>query len=245
MPPKLTTSLALLAALALLAGCAAPPRTASTWGPAPPSEDYIVVTADGYSYLGDNDRLQDARARARQDALKRAVEEGSRIYIRLHARDECGVLKEDVVEQAVAGTLTHVETLVDRLEGNRYHVRIRARVFKEGLEELMHPAPAPTPPATVGASAQGDVTVSFYDYTEVFIPRIYRVLVTAPGVTRVRRLWDGPSYLSYSVAYRGQALEPLEQWLRRELRTSLVVPFRLLTDDRERRIEVHFDAGFD
>ncbi len=243
MRPVMGYGAALLLALLLaLQGCAAPTQT-SQWAPPPPSSDYIVVVADGYSYLGDQDRLADARARARQDALRKAVEQGSHIFLELHARNEFGVLREDVVEKAVAGTLTDVETLIDRLEGGRYHVRIRAKVFKRELGSIL--LTAANPHRVEQPAPLSRVTISFYDYTEVFIPRIYRVLITAPGVSNVQRLWEGPSSLSYSLEYHGAALEPLEDWLRRELRTSLVVPFRIHSDDTTRHMEVRFDAGFD
>lgn len=236
-------SLLILAAV-LTAGCAAPQRQAA-WTAPPSDPDYIVVEADGYSYLGDQDRLADARSRARQDAIRKAAEQGSRIFLSTYAREEFGVLKEDVVERAVAGILTDVQTLIDQLEGSRYHVRIRAKVHRSELGDILRsynrPAAAPLPPSS---AASGEVTVSFYDYTEVFIPRIYRVLAAAPGVTDLNRLWSGPSSLSYSLAYSGR-LENLEDWLRRELRTSLVVPFRISTSDVLRRIDIYFDAGFD
>ncbi len=233
----------LLFIAASVSGCAAPQN--QSWAPQPVEPQAILVEADGYSYLGDHDRLSDARERARHDALKKAVEQGTRIYIQLYAKEEFGVLKEDVVEKAVAGILTDVETLMDQLEGSRYHVRIRAKVYRTELGQILRrtttPQVAAIPPPQKPISA---VTVSFFNYTDVYIPRIYQVLASAPGVRDLRRLWSSDAALSYSLDYAGR-LEPLEAWLREKLRTSVVVPFRISTDVGANQLNVYFDAGFE
>jgi len=91
-----------------------------------------------------------------------------------------------------------------------------------------------------------DMSACFYDFTEIYVKRIYRVLTLAPGVSSVRRLWseceDPGRCLCYELRYDGP-IEGLESWLRKELPISQVVPFRLVPKG-ENRLEVYFDGGF-
>lgn len=92
-----------------------------------------------------------------------------------------------------------------------------------------------------------DTDVCFYKYTEVYEKRIYPVLSRAPGVLDIRRnqtlCEDGSRCLCYELGYQGTP-ESLEAYLRQNLRTSEVVPFRLVPKV-EGRLEVYFHGGFE
>ena len=91
-----------------------------------------------------------------------------------------------------------------------------------------------------------DMSACFYDFTDIYVKRIYSVLTRAPGVSSIKRLWPGcedpRQCLCYELRYDGP-MEGLESWIRRELPTSQVVPFRLVPKGKD-RLEVYFDGGF-
>lgn len=91
-----------------------------------------------------------------------------------------------------------------------------------------------------------DMAACFYDFTDVYVKRIYNVLTRTPGASNVRRLWserDDPTRcICYELVY-DRPLEELGAWLRKELPTSGVVPFRLVPKENN-RLEIYFDGGF-
>jgi hypothetical protein len=91
-----------------------------------------------------------------------------------------------------------------------------------------------------------DLDVCFFEFTSVFEKRIFPVLTSAPGVTEIRRadeLCDNTQgCICYELWYRG-SVEELSAWLRQHLRTSEVVPFRLVRKG-DGRLNVYFDGGF-
>lgn len=91
-----------------------------------------------------------------------------------------------------------------------------------------------------------DFSACFYDFTDVYVKRIYGVLTQAPGASNVHRIWpeteDPDRSICYELIY-DRPVEELETWLRKELPTSKVVPFRLESKG-DSRLEVYFDGGF-
>jgi len=107
--------------------------------------------------------------------------------------------------------------------------------------------PAPAKTAYLREMPEIDMDVCFYKFTEVYEKRIYPVLNAAPGVTdilKVDELCDKEkSCHCYELVYKGNQ-ETLATYLRENLRTSNVVPFKIKTvgDDR---MQVLFHAGFE
>ncbi len=98
-----------------------------------------------------------------------------------------------------------------------------------------------------GCSHHRNVATCFYDSSEVLEKRIPSVLSSAPGVKVINHLWSESvsdrTCLCYEVQYNGD-IDNLASWIRSKLRTSSVVPFRLVPKGNN-RLEAYFDAGFD
>lgn len=98
-----------------------------------------------------------------------------------------------------------------------------------------------------GCAHHRNVATCFYDSNEVLEKRIPSVLSSAPGVRGIRHLWSESDSdrkcLCYEVQYRGN-IDDLASWIHSNLRTSSVVPFRLVPKGDD-RLEAYFDAGFD
>ncbi len=90
-------------------------------------------------------------------------------------------------------------------------------------------------------------TACFYDFTDVYVKRIYPVLDSAPGMLDLRRAdqacYGEPSCVCYALMLSGP-LEDLESWVYRELPTSKAVPFKS-TRAGGSRIEFRHQGGFD
>jgi hypothetical protein len=215
----------------------------------------IQVEVEGVAYMGDTDRLADVRARARQEAVRQAGEAAGQVYLESYSRAEMGELTEDVVQQAVAGVITRMETLDEGLDGTAYKVRLRARVEPADVEQVLAahrvvakrsgirpdlPDDLPSASALPGQRAQ----VCFYGLTEVLIARVYSTLIEAPGASRVERR-ASDEQLCYTLAFAGDLVD-LETWIRAELRSDeRVDPFQIEAQEGGRRLGVYFDAGFD
>ena len=92
-----------------------------------------------------------------------------------------------------------------------------------------------------------DVATCFYDFTEVYEKRIHRVLSSAPGASDVRRIGTGGRDSSKLICYELQyekSLDELGAWLKENLRTSQVLPFRLVQKG-DNRLEAWFHGGFE
>jgi len=100
----------------------------------------VKVTADGYSYLGENDTIKQAKERAMQDAERKAIEQGTGIYLESYSKVNMNMLIDDEIKSLAAGYLTNKKVLIDQLESDppRYHVQIEAEVKCADLEKLMH-----------------------------------------------------------------------------------------------------------
>lgn len=101
-------------------------------------------------------------------------------------------------------------------------------------------------PSVKGSYPFHDLGVCFYEFSEVLEKRIYPILSQAPGVTDISRAEslcdDLTGCLCYTLHYHG-SVETLSSWLRSKLRTSQVVPFRLVPRQGG-RLDVYFDGGF-
>jgi hypothetical protein len=105
---------------------------------------------------------------------------------------------------------------------------------------------ATTPSTPPPGPDSRDLSACFYDFTDVYVKRIHGVLTRAPGASNVHRIRpqnDEPERcICYALIY-DRPMEELDAWLRKELPTSNVVPFRLKPVG-ENRLEVYFDGGF-
>jgi hypothetical protein len=92
-----------------------------------------------------------------------------------------------------------------------------------------------------------DIDACFYDFTDVLQKRIYGVLKSCPEVFHIERKWSecyaGSGCICYELLYTSP-MEELEAYLRKHLRTSPAVPYRLEPISNH-RIEVYFDGGFE
>ena len=98
----------------------------------------VQVTVDGYAYMGDTDTMQDAKERAMKDAERKAIEQGTGLYIESYSKVHNYMTVEDDVKSMAAGYITSKKVLIDALESNppRYHVQIQADVKCGDLEQL-------------------------------------------------------------------------------------------------------------
>ncbi len=121
--------------------------------------------------------------------------------------------------------------------------RRRAKYYKR---PLINKASGNTKPANTRRMNPGGIDVCFQEFTEVLEKRIYPVLNQAPGVSEIRRIdplcEDLPGCVCYKVWYRGP-IEELEAYLTRRLRTSQVLPFRMVQSG-DNCLELRFDGGF-
>jgi hypothetical protein len=101
-------------------------------------EQTVTVTADGYSYLGDNDTIKIARERALAEAERNAVEQGSSTYLESQTTVKNYQLDSDEIRSRVKGVITAKKILVDEMQKDtlRYHIRLEATVQVADLESL-------------------------------------------------------------------------------------------------------------
>ena len=127
--------------LALLAFCLNLPTNTALG-----QEQTIPVTADGYSYMGDNDTMKTARKRALAEAERNAVEQGSLSYIESTTTVQNLEVTSDEIKSRVKGVVTSKKILVDELEKDtlRYHIRLKANVKFADLKTLLEQPAEPT-----------------------------------------------------------------------------------------------------
>lgn len=99
----------------------------------------VKVTADGYSYLGEDDTIKQAKERAMKDAERKAIEQGTGVYLESYSKVNLNVLIDDEIKSLAAGYLTNKKVLIDQLESEppRYHVQIEAEVKCADLDKLI------------------------------------------------------------------------------------------------------------
>jgi len=103
------------------------------------TSNIIKVTVDGYSYLGEEETIKLAKERAMKDAERKAIEQGTGLYLESYSKMHNFMLIEDEMKSLAAGYITSKKVLVDELESNppRYHVRLEADVKCGDLDRLM------------------------------------------------------------------------------------------------------------
>lgn len=101
--------------------------------------NFIKVTADGFSYLGEEETIKVAKERATRDAERKAIEQGTGIYLESYSKVHNAMMVEDEIKALAAGYITNKKVLDDALECNppRYHVRIEAEVKCGDLNKLI------------------------------------------------------------------------------------------------------------
>ena len=181
--------------------------------------------------------------------------QGDRIGVALRGIwrvDPLETVEGNLIPTNVAGTYLSGFTAKAYLKGNAAHGCTRtektgnARRTFIPREQIPTQAPQPVPARTARPGTPQDLDICFYEFTSVFQKRIYPVLSGAPGVTEIRRadeLCDGSTgCLCYELRHNG-SVEEISQWLKRRLRTSKVLAFRL-EPKGEGRLNVHFNSGF-
>ncbi|HEX9934718.1 MAG TPA: DUF4384 domain-containing protein [bacterium] len=90
----------------------------------------VTVTADGYSYVSEDEILQTAKDRAMKDAERNAIEAGTGVYLESFSRVNQSVLIDDDIRTWCAGYLSSKKVLTDVLEADppRWHTKIEAAV---------------------------------------------------------------------------------------------------------------------
>jgi hypothetical protein len=102
-------------------------------------DQVVKVTVDGYAYMGDTDTIQAAKERAMKDAERKAVEQGTGVYIESYTKVHNYMTVEDDIKSMATGYISSKKVLIDALENNppRYHVQIEADVKCGDLEQLI------------------------------------------------------------------------------------------------------------
>ncbi|HPI72105.1 MAG TPA: DUF4384 domain-containing protein [bacterium] len=98
----------------------------------------VKVTVDGLAYMGDTDTIQAAKERAMKDAERKAVEQGTGLYIESYSKVHNYMTVEDEIKSLAAGYIVSKKVLIDALESDppRYHVQIEADVKCGDLSQL-------------------------------------------------------------------------------------------------------------
>jgi hypothetical protein len=102
-------------------------------------DQVVKVTVDGYAYMGDTDTIQAAKERAMKDAERKAVEQGTGVYIESYSKVHNYMTVEDDIKSMATGYITSKKVLVDGLDNNppRYHIQIAADVKCGDLGQLI------------------------------------------------------------------------------------------------------------
>ena len=102
------------------------------------TSNIVTVTVDGYSYMGEEETIKVAKERAMKDAERKAVEEGTGLYVEAYSKVHNYMTVEDDIKSLAAGYIVSKKVLLDTLEATplRYHVRILAEVKCGDLEQL-------------------------------------------------------------------------------------------------------------
>jgi len=102
------------------------------------TSNIVTITVDGYSYMGEEETIKVAKERAMKDAERKAVEEGTGLYVEAYSKVHNYMTVEDDIKSLAAGYIVSKKVLLDTLEATplRYHVRIVAEVKCGDLEQL-------------------------------------------------------------------------------------------------------------
>lgn len=97
----------------------------------------VTVTAEGFSYMGDDDTIKEARAKALAEAERNALEEGTSVYIDSSTEVKNFQLTRDEIRKRVRGELRNrkiLKALLNRAE-LKYCVQIQAEVVMVPIPE--------------------------------------------------------------------------------------------------------------
>ncbi|MFZ5519489.1 MAG: DUF4384 domain-containing protein [Candidatus Zhuqueibacterota bacterium] len=126
----------------------------SAWVQLP--SNIVKVTADGYSYLGEEDTMKQAKERAMKDAERNAIEQGTGVYLESYSKVNMNMLVKDEVKTLAAGYLMNKKVVIDRLESEppRYHVQIEAEVKCADMDKLIAARKAEAQPQQTALSVE-------------------------------------------------------------------------------------------
>ena len=162
----------------------------------------IVVEAEGVAHLGDEDRLADARQRAWEQAVERAVAKGGALHVDARSRIEFGVLAEDSVSHTTVGTLTDVTAVEEGLDGHRYRIRLRGTVRAGDVT-----GGAPVSAAAPGAGESSGETLTSEE-TPAGVSTAETISLPAVIVRHHTNGGDLPGKSSVHASPRGAGAEP-------------------------------------
>ncbi len=141
------------------------------------TSNIVSVTVDGYSYMGEEETIKVAKERAMKDAERKAVEEGTGLYLEAYSKIHNYMTVEDDIKSLAAGYIVSKKVLLDTLEATplRYHVRILAEVKCGDLEKLAdtqktaEPAPRKMRPLSVQFTLVAERMLPTGDWEEVVL----------------------------------------------------------------------------
>ena len=90
----------------------------------------IEVVAEGYSYLGDDASIKEARAKAMAEAERAALEQGVPIYLDSYTKVRNYQVDKDEIKSRMRGIIKNKQVLVDELDKEelKYKIKIKAVV---------------------------------------------------------------------------------------------------------------------
>jgi len=120
----------------------------------------VKVTVDGLAYMGDTDTIQAAKERAMKDAERKAIEQGTGLYIESYSKVHNYMTVEDEIKSMATGYIASKKVLIDAMESDppRYHVQIEAEVRCGDLGQLIADKKEEEKPQTKSISYEYAVT---------------------------------------------------------------------------------------
>ena len=99
----------------------------------------IHVVADGYSIMGEQDTIKDAKQKALKDAERIAIEQGTAVYIESYTKVKNFIAVDDEIKSIAAGYIINKKLVVDEFNREKleYHIRIEADVKCGDLDKLI------------------------------------------------------------------------------------------------------------
>jgi len=97
----------------------------------------VKVVAEGYSYLGDDTSIKEARAKAMAEAERAALEQGVPIYLESYTKVKNYQLDTDEIKSRMKGYIKNKKVLVDELDKEelKYKIKIEAVVLYKEEEQ--------------------------------------------------------------------------------------------------------------
>ncbi len=122
----------------------------TAWAADPPTGDAdnnepegISVVAEGYSYLGDDASIKEARTKAMAEAERSALEQGVPIYLESYTEVENYQVNTDKIKSKLKGYIKNKKVLIDELDKDelKYKIKIEAIVVYSGDKKEALPGP--------------------------------------------------------------------------------------------------------